>query len=169
MARRTVERVEFAAEAPAAVLAAMDRLSSALDGWINLLPGLAVEGEVDPNGPGLFPMLSPRFPGATMGSWFPPRGGRRPRAEQVVGVTHSTGARVVVGLTEAGLGLPHGWRLVQDHPRRGLIVAASAGAAHARVLDYALSVTSTLCVLPQTGTWQAEVHLPLGPVAAVVT
>ena len=59
MVRRSVERVEFAAEEPRAVLAAMDRLTQALDGWINLLPGLADGAEVDPDGPGLFPMFSP--------------------------------------------------------------------------------------------------------------
>lgn len=161
--RRSVDRVEFAAEAPRAVLWAMDRLTGALDGWINFLPGLAEGAEVDAEGPGLFPMLSPRHPGVTMGTWFPPRGGRRPRAEQVVGVTHSAGAKVVAGLTEAGLGLPADWRVVQDHPRRGLIVAAPGHAPHDRVLDYTLSVTATLCVLPLTGTWQAEIHQPLVP------
>jgi hypothetical protein len=164
MPRRAVERFEFDPEDPdqiGAVVDRMVRLAAAADGWINLLPGIPEEAA--PEAPsGLFPMFSPRYPGATMATWFPPHPGRGTRDVQTVGVTHSVGARVRPGLAEVGLDVPEGWRLVQDHPRRGLIVAAPAGADHAEVLGWALYVTATVSSLPMTGRWRADVYQPLG-------
>ena len=65
------------------------------------------------------------------------------------------------GPPAAGWGLPEGWTLVQDHPRRGLVVLPAAGGDKQEVLTWLLEAGMVLSVVRLTGQWQAEVHLPL--------
>jgi hypothetical protein len=67
---------------------------------------------------------------------------------------------VLARLATAGLVLPEGWKLVQDHPRRGLVVAPARGAGSESVLGWLLEAGTILSAVRLTGDWQAEVHLP---------
>jgi hypothetical protein len=160
MPRRRMVQLEFAAEEPSRVLRHMAELTAAQDGWINLLPGIA-DGEEATEAPGLFPMFSNSHPGVTMCTWMPPSGGRRPRAEILLGITHTAGRRVVPSLTAEGLPVPYGWQVRQDNPRRGLIVAVPADERPVRVLDWGTSVAAALSTLRLTGLWRADVYLPM--------
>ena len=51
---------------------------------------------------------------------------------------HAAGERVRQRLITAGVGVPEGWRIVQDHPRRGLIVTPSPDTSHHDVLAWTL-------------------------------
>jgi hypothetical protein len=64
---------------------------------------------------------------------------------------------VVATLRDLGLPLPEGWRVVQDHPRRGLVAKLPAGADDAGVLDWLIRAAGALCTVPGTGQWRAEV------------
>ena len=67
-------------------------------------------------------------------------------------------------LAAAGIGMPPGWSLRQDHPKRGLVWEWAAGseasmdaAAVARLL---MEATALLCPLPVPGRWRVGVHTP---------
>jgi hypothetical protein len=64
---------------------------------------------------------------------------------------------VVAKLLELGLALPEGWRVVQDHPRRGLVAKLPAGADDVKVLGWLIRAAGALCAVPRTGRWRAEV------------
>jgi hypothetical protein len=77
-----------------------------------------------------------------------------------IGIQHAAGVRVLARLATAGLVLPEGWKLVQDHPRRGLVVAPARGADSESMLAWLLEAGTILSAVRLTGDWQAEVHLP---------
>lgn len=162
---RSAEEIAFAPDAPQAVVALMDRLGSARDGWINLLPGVP-EDEAQAHrrqGSSVFGALFGTVqPPVSMATWFPPRGGRRPSEEQTVGIMHPKGAGAVAQLAQAGSPVPAACRVAQDHPRRGLIVHPPGSMPHDAVLGWALQATAALAAAPLTGTWKAVVYLPLG-------
>lgn len=155
-----METIEFDPGAPGAVVARMDELTSAGEGWINLMPGVPEE-EVEEPPRGVFSALfgTAQAP-VSMGTWMPAAGGRR-SGEETVGIMHPRGRRAVDELASAGVMVPAGWRVGQDHPRRGLIVHPPVGTPHVEVLAWALRAGAVLAVVPLTGSWEARVYLPL--------
>jgi hypothetical protein len=158
--RRRVEEFEFLPATVVAVLARMDALSAAHDGWINVLPGVPEE-EVDAPSGGVFSALfgTAQAP-VSMCTWIPSAAGRRGASEETVGVLHPRGRVVVRQLETLGVPLPGGWRVRQDHGRRGLVVHPPPETPHAVVLDWMLRAGAALAIVPLTGTWQARVFLP---------
>ena len=63
-------------------------------------------------------------------------------------------------LTEVGLPVPDGWRTVQDHPKRGLVIEARPGAAvePGPMLEWMFAALAALTPLPLTGLWRASIH-----------
>ena len=158
--RRSVEELEFRLPTAVAVLARMDALSAAHDGWINLLPGVPEE-EVEAPSIGVFSALfgTAQAP-VSMCTWMPSTRGRRGSPEETVGVLHPRGRFVVRQLETLGVSVPGEWRVRQDHGRRGLIVHPPTGTSHSAVLDWMLRAGVALAIVPLTGTWQARVFLP---------
>jgi predicted phage tail protein len=54
--------------------------------------------------------------------------------------------------------LPDGWRITQDHPRRGLVAQVPADADDRAVMDWLLGAAVLVCAVPVTGRWTASVH-----------
>jgi hypothetical protein len=157
---RLVERFEFLPEDPALVLGWLEHLSTARSGWANFLPGVYDDEASALEEPtGLFSVFSgARQPPVTMCTWVPP-GGRKSEAEVVtIGVAHRQNRRVVPVLTEAGVIIPTGWLVVQDHVKRGLVLRVPLAVSHLPVVSWLLDVGERLCLAPLTGSWQAEVH-----------
>ena len=155
-----MEQLEFRPPATAAVLEQMRVLTDAGDGWINLLPGVPEE-EAEPPPQGFFAALfgSPGAP-VSMCTWMPAGSGRAGAGEQTVGVLHPRGRDAAAQLARLGEGIPPGWRVSQDHARRGLILHPGAGDPASDVLDWMLRAGAALAVVPLTGMWQARVYLP---------
>jgi len=65
--------------------------------------------------------------------------------------------RAAARLAERGLPLPAGWRVTQDHPKRGLVVSAAAD--EAAMLEWLLRAGELLSVVVPTGIWDAAVYL----------
>lgn len=156
MTRSRPEEIEFLPDQLGPVLTRMDVLASAASGWINVRPVIAAEHEPPPRGPlSIFGGSIHKVPTAT---WMP---GKAERSGSVgptrVGLQHAGGPRVVAKLRELGLALPEGWRVVQDHPRRGLVAKLPAGADDAEVLGWLIRAAAALCTVPSTGRWRAEV------------
>jgi hypothetical protein len=158
---RHVEQIIFTPDDTAKVIWEMERLTGARDGWINLLPGVPDDSVEGPGRPSVFSTL---FGGTqspvTMVSWFPAKPRRGRPGEAKVSIMHPRGKRAVRQLAEMGLPLPEGWRVEQDHNRRGLIVLAPAGFPHDQLLAWALRAGAWLATTELTGSWQARVFEP---------
>jgi len=154
------DRLEVPADALGPVVAALDQLAEEGGGWINLFPEVE-EQDVERVTPSavtlLFRAAGPPIPQATI---IAPTRGRRGGAPAQVGVAHGVGTKILPGLTTAGVGLPDGWTLVQDHVRRGLVVRVDEGFAAEQVVAWAVEVATAVCPVPLTGGWLAEVHHP---------
>jgi hypothetical protein len=123
-------------------------------GWLNLTPGLDVDVPPTPRSPmaGLF---SARGPDVPLGTWSAPPSDREPAT---VGIQHGRGPQALAQLAELGVTLPEGWRRLQDHSKRGIVLAVPPTTAPAeldRILDWLLQATGALCPVPRTGEWRA--------------
>jgi hypothetical protein len=159
--RRDVDRFEFTPPGNDRVTGYLHHLTEAGQGWINLLPGVEVDEDDDQTTPpGLFSLFSNRQAPVTMATLVPARPTRRSIEGVTVGLLHPTGAKAAARLADAGVALPAGWLVRQDHARRGLVVVALHGAPEADIVSWALRAGTTLCRKEMTGQWQAVVYLP---------
>jgi len=142
------------------VLDVMAELTAAHDGWINLHPQVRPEDEPPPRSGLTTLLLAGPVHDIPVCTWVAGKLTRQGPQPVSIGVQHAAGARVLARLVSAGLALPDGWALVQDHPRRGLVVTPASDAGNEAVLDWLLEAGAILSVVRLTGDWQAEVHLP---------
>ncbi|MDY7101593.1 MAG: hypothetical protein S0880_10435 [Actinomycetota bacterium] len=96
--------------------------------------------------PGLFARLvttrGPMVPVITvMGRARGRRSEPRPRE---LGLLHAAGTRAVARLRDEGHGPGTGWRVRQDHPRRGLVIDVPADVSSAEVVEWALTAAQVL-------------------------
>jgi len=156
MTRSRPEEIEFLPGQLGPVLARMGALTAAASGWINVRP--IIEAEHEPSPPGPLSIFGGSIHKVPTGTWMP---GKVERSGSIgatrIGLQHAGGPRVAAKLRELGLALPEGWRVVQDHPRRGLVAKLPAGTDDAEVLDWLLRAAGALCAVPHTGRWRAEV------------
>jgi len=158
--RRETMTIEFTPPDVAGVADALAKLRHAGDGWVNLLPGIDEE-TVDMEPPsGLFAFFGNRAPPVSMATVLPARPDRRDREGMTVGLMHPTGAKAVARLAEAGIALPDGWALRQDHVRRGLVARTPVDADEAEVVEWCVRAGTALCRAEMTGRWRAVVYLP---------
>ena len=115
-------------------------------GWVNMHPDVA-EHDVPPDGGGFFGIFSARGPLIPLCTWHP--------GERSAGVQHATGPKVV-----RRVDVPAGWRVVQDHPRRGLVLRVPAGVPDEDVLRWLVDVGRSVCPVPTRDQWIAELHQP---------
>ena len=78
-----------------------------------------------------------------------------------VGLQHASGPRVAWRLRDLGLPVPEGWRVTQDHPRRGLVAEVPPDADNRAVVDWLLRAATAVCQVESTGRWEAAVHVGL--------
>jgi hypothetical protein len=135
-------------------------LRAAGSGWINLMPGIDEEAsDVHPRA-GLFAFFGNNAAPVTMTTLMPPKKDRRDTEGLTIGVMHPTGGKAVVRLAEAGVVVPGGWVVRQDHARRGLLVQTPVVVAEADVLEWSVRAGTALCRAEMTGRWRAVVYLP---------
>ena len=147
--------VDFHEQRRSAVVSRMAAMAAAGAGWINLSPGLDVD-EPPPERSGLGALLAARGPTVPLATWAPAQG-REPAS---AGIQHNQGPRAAAMLAERGVPVPDGWRIRQDHPRRGLVVVPALAvptdeAALDTVLDWLLRAAGALCPVRRTGEWRA--------------
>ena len=128
---------------------------------MNLLPGID-EDTVRPRATG-WPVRVLRQPRATGDDGD--GDARRSRTAAIregmtVGLMHPTGAKAVARLAEAGVALPEGWVVRQDHVRRGLVARTPVDADEAEVVEWCVRAGTALCRAEMTGRWRAVVYLP---------
>jgi hypothetical protein len=134
------EIVVFEPDDLAAVLAALRP-----DGWVNLQPEVDTDADVASHPSALFGLFGARGPAVPFCTWHP--------GERSVGIEHGTGPKLARRLR-----VPDGWRVVQDHPKRGLVARVAPGTTDAEAIGWLLRTAASLCELPLLGRWVAEVH-----------
>ncbi len=151
-----VREVHFSASDTSAVVERMVELAGGT-GWLVLDPAV-MSDDVPP--PSTFGgLFSARGPAAPEVSWVPGAADKR-RAEPLsVGIRHASGPKAVQRLSDAGHPVPQGWRMVQDNPKRGLVIQVPDDADHAEVLRWLLDAASVLATIPLTSNWRARIHL----------
>ena len=158
--RRETRTIEFRLPDVEPVADTLSMLAEAGDGWINLMPGVE-EGAVDVNPPtGLFAFFGTRQAPVTMATVMPPKRERAATDGMSIGVMHPTGPKAIARLAEAGVTVPEGWVVRQDHARRGLVLRAAVGAPPADVITWCVRAGTELCRADMTGEWRAVVYLP---------
>lgn len=148
--------IEFTPDDRDTVVAALDEIIRTANGWVNIEP--IVEAEVLDD-------LRRRTPPAAL-RLFSGRGSKIPFGTFVagtaakpgqVGLEHSAGPRTVPRLREAGIVAPAGWRLRQDHGKRGIVYDV-ADAAGAEILTWLLASATLLAEVKLGEWWSAAVH-----------
>jgi hypothetical protein len=157
--RREVEQVEFSGDKPAQIVAWMDRLAGAGDGWINVVPKMNEDDE-RPTSLGFFTLFGGGGLGVTMCTWIPAPGSERDSMHTSLGITHLTGQRAFARLTSLGVPVPPTWVVEQDHPRRGLVIRVPAEEPHDEVLTWAMRATAALSAPLRITGWRADIYLP---------
>jgi hypothetical protein len=159
--RRETDTFEFNPAQTDRVDRYLAHLTEAGQGWINLMPGLEEEDDGPTTVPaGAFALFTSRQPPVTMGTLMPARPNRRTTDGVTVGLLHPTGNKAAQRLVDAGVALPDGWRVRQDHARRGLVVLARYGESEAVIVRWTVQAGTALCRKEMTGEWQAVVYLP---------
>ena len=116
-------------------------------GWVNFAPGLLEDLEEFLPREGPFSALFGRpvrpfaevsvVPGKTL----------------AIGITHGAGRLGTSGLVERGLKLTEGWKLTQDHTRRGLVL--EAGVDPSAVAHFVATALVALTATPAQLEWSA--------------
>ena len=162
MAAMTQIVISFARDDTNEVEAAMARLSGRGDGegWINVGPALTEEQHQRiPVQSTIGSWFTARGPVVPMATWTPRATAGRPRPV-VIGVEHGVGPKALDQLREAGLPLPSGWRKVQDHAKRGIVVNVADEAEHGVVLGWLVDACWALCGIDIDDHWSAVVNTP---------
>lgn len=157
MTRARPVEVEFADHDDPQLLASMREVGSRRTGWINVEP--VIDEEHAPPAPGPFAFLGGSTHQVPTVTWMPGKlaGNGKPKPT-TVGLLHAAGPRLAWKLRDAGLALPEGWRVAQDHPRRGLVAQVPADADDREVMGWLLRAAAFVCTVPTTGRWTAAVH-----------
>ena len=149
--------LEFQPDRVDDVVAAMEAINRSGKGWVNFEP--AVDVDDVPAESGTFSLFSGRGPSVPLATWTPGSTTRRGRVEpSMLGLQHPAGSKAKPLLGERGHPLPPGWIVVQDHVRKGLVVAVPAQVATAEALDWLLRAAALLTTVPLTGRWRAAVY-----------
>lgn len=160
MSGRQKRTIEFTPPDVAAVAEALRALRTAGSGWVNLMPGIDEDAsEVHPRA-GLFAFFGNNVAPVTMTTLMPPKKDRSETEGLTVGLMHPTGGKAVARLAEAGVLVPDGWVVRQDHARRGLLVQTPVDVTDPDVVTWSVRAGTALCRAEMTGRWRAVVYLP---------
>jgi hypothetical protein len=95
-----------------------------------------------------------------MATVMPAKKSRAATQGMSVGLMHPTGPKAIARLAEAGITVPDGWVVGQDHARRGLVLRTAARTRPDDVVTWCVHAGTELCRADMTGEWRAVVYLP---------
>jgi hypothetical protein len=102
--------------------------------WCNFFFEPIDDGEMPDESP-LFGFLAARGPANPLATLMVPKIGKRAKLAEV-GIQHRAGTKAAAQLRESELFLPDGATVVQDHPRRGLVVRWPENAETATLITW---------------------------------
>jgi hypothetical protein len=151
------ELIEFTVDDHRPVLAVMRRLLRDRDGWVNLQPAIDHE-DVPSQGGMLGRAFSASGPAIPLATWMPGSLRRKGGTEPVsVGLQHAGGSRALRRLHEAGHPLVDGWRVLNDHPRRGFVLVVPDDEEPDIALTWLIRAANLLAPMELPPTWHAGV------------
>jgi len=157
MSRSRPVEFGFVAHDDAELLAQMSMVQAGGTGWINIEP--VIDDQHLPAEPGPFAFLGGSTHQVPVITWMP---GRRQGDRQIkpttVGLQHASGPHVAWRLRDLGQPVPVGWKITQDHPRRGLVAEVPADADNGAVVGWLLRAATSVSQVEMTGRWTAAVH-----------
>lgn len=148
------EELPFEEDDVTAAVEAIAAVDASGTGWVNLLPEVHEDHRPAPRTFAAWVFASRGEP-VPMITWTP---SARPGGRASVGIAHGAGPRGLVRLADAGLVLPDGWFKLNDHARRGIVVAVPGAADRADAVHWLLTAAHVLCAAPLTGSWLARVY-----------
>ena len=94
------------------------------------------------------------------GTWVPgarKRGGAEPTS---LGLQHGSGPKAIWRLRDAGISLPPEWKVLSDHPRRGIVLTLPDETLPEDALDWLLeaAVVLTDANIDLRADWRAGVY-----------
>lgn len=155
------EMIEFT---PADITGVVAHLGVVIErgaGWLNIEP---IVGEVAMDElrrrapPAMVRVFSGKGGKIPFGTFVP--GDHRKDTKGQVGLEHSAGPRALQQLREAGIELPAGWRMRQDHGRRGIVCDVPRDEKPDTIVRWILDASVQLCEIDLTGWWTAVVNVP---------
>jgi hypothetical protein len=130
-------------------------------GWVNIEP---IVGEVAMDElrrtapPTVVRLFSGRGGKIPFGTFVP--GDHRKDTKGQVGLEHGAGPRALQQLREAGIVLPDGWRMRQDHGKRGIVCDVPRDERPDIIVRWIVDAAAQLCEIDLTGWWTAVVSVP---------
>ncbi len=159
MTRSRPDELEFVDGRREAVVVRMAAMAAEGTGWLNVRP--VIEPQHEPEPPGVFAIFGGSPHKIPLATWIPGRvRDDSTPTMTAVGLQHASGPRVARRLAEAGAPLPDGWKVTQDHPRRGLVAHIPPGDEDA-VLAWLVRASRLVSAVPVTGRWHAWIHTRL--------
>ncbi|MGI9605941.1 MAG: hypothetical protein ACR2P0_07350 [Acidimicrobiales bacterium] len=150
-----VGRVEASGLASLTELVAWVLDAGAGSRWCNL--DLEVDEDQHSGDSVLFGFLAARGPSSPFATVMSAERGKRPRPPEI-GVQHRAGPKSVAQLASAGVTVPEGWFVRQDHPRRGLVVEVGEDTSAPTLTSWVLEVMFALNRAETTGAFRFEIH-----------
>jgi hypothetical protein len=146
----------FRRQEPDRVVEHMHEMLKLADGrrWINIRPDLDADvmAALDRR-PSVFSGRGPRIPTAT---WVPSELDRRGERSSVrAGITHSQRHDAKAKLAEAGMAVPDGWTVEQDHPKRGLTFVVPSEDDPRVAVDFLVGASDALSGVVVDDDWVA--------------
>ena len=130
-------------------------------GWLNIEPivGEVAMDEIRRSAPpAIVRVFSGRGGKIPFGTFVPGEPGKAGLGQ--VGLEHSAGPRALQQLREAGIVLPAGWRMRQDHGKRGIVCDVPRDEAPDTIVRWILDASVNLCEIDLTGWWTAVISSP---------
>lgn len=156
---RSPEIIELTAADRGPLLERMEQLADRRDGWVNLQPVPPDEELTTRQGQaGLFGLLSGRGPDLPIATWVPGELTRKGVEPDSIGLQHAGGPKARFRLADLGVPVPAGWRVLADHPRRGLVIELPPTTPPSEALDWLLRAAAALSPVELPERWVALVY-----------
>ena len=147
--------IEFTPDDTGALDEHLTRVVAALSGWIALLP--EVDSDELPKPQGAFSKMfgGTRYDVPEVTFVAPERSGQGIS----VGIRHNHG-QAIPWLASAEVTPPAPWRVMQDHPFRGLVLAAPPDTEPSELVGWTVDAATKLSRVPLLGGWLALIYEP---------
>jgi hypothetical protein len=151
------ELIEFDARAPEPVVSRMRGLARTRDGWVNMQP-LVDEREVPQTSVGILGWVSAKGPAVPEATWLPGEPKRNGVSPDSIGLQHRGGPKARFTLADAGTPIPQGWKVLSDHPKRGLVLELPTDTDPEAVVDWLVRAAEILSPMRLPDQWVAAVY-----------
>ena len=102
--------------------------------WLNIVPD-ADENEIH-TGSVFWRLFSSRGPVIPQLTWVPTHPTKNGVEPAQVGLAHATGKSALERLSDRGVGVPNGFRPIQDHQKRGVIFVLDTNVPERKIIEF---------------------------------